>query len=175
MSRKHFGTDGVRGTVGRSPMTADFVLRLGYAAGKVLAGSSGARGERPAVLIGKDTRISGYMIEAALEAGFSAAGVDVLLCGPLPTPGVAYLTRALRLSAGVVISASHNPYADNGIKFFSGDGFKLPDAVELEIEAALESPMGCNESAHLGRARRVDDAGGATSSSASRPFRPSWT
>ncbi len=160
MSRKHFGTDGVRGTVGRAPMTADFVLRLGYAAGKVLAGSSGARGERPAVLIGKDTRISGYMIEAALQAGFSAAGVDVLLCGPLPTPGVAYLTRALRLSAGVVISASHNPYADNGIKFFSGDGFKLPDAVELEIEAALEAPMGCNESARLGRARRIDDAGG---------------
>ncbi|MGH8737445.1 MAG: phosphoglucosamine mutase [Burkholderiales bacterium] len=160
MSRKHFGTDGVRGTVGRPPMTADFVLRLGYAAGRVLAGSSGARGERPAVLIGKDTRISGYMIEAALEAGFSAAGVDVLLCGPLPTPGVAYLTRALRLSAGVVISASHNPYADNGIKFFSGDGFKLPDAVELEIESALESPMGCKESAQLGRARRVDDAGG---------------
>jgi phosphoglucosamine mutase len=160
VSRKHFGTDGVRGTVGRAPMTADFVLRLGYAAGKVLAGSSGSRGERPAVLIGKDTRISGYMIEAALEAGFSAAGVDVLLCGPLPTPGVAYLTRALRLSAGVVISASHNPYADNGIKFFSGDGFKLPDAVELEIEAALEAPMGCNESARLGRARRIDDAGG---------------
>ena len=161
MSRKHFGTDGVRGTVGRAPMTADFVLQLGYAAGKVLAGSgAAARGERPAVLIGKDTRISGYMIEAALEAGFSAAGVDVLLCGPLPTPGVAYLTRALRLSAGVVISASHNPYADNGIKFFSGDGFKLPDAVELEIEAALEAPMGCNESADLGRARRVDDAGG---------------
>jgi len=161
MSRKHFGTDGVRGTVGRAPMTADFVLRLGYAAGKVLAGSgAAARGERPAVLIGKDTRISGYMIEAALEAGFSAAGVDVLLCGPLPTPGVAYLTRALRLSAGVVISASHNPYADNGIKFFSGDGFKLPDAVELEIEAALEAPMGCNDSADLGRAQRVDDAGG---------------
>ena len=161
MSRKHFGTDGIRGTVGQTPMTADFVLRLGYAAGRVLAGSgAAARGERPAVLIGKDTRISGYMIEAALEAGFSAAGVDVLLCGPLPTPGVAYLTRALRLSAGVVISASHNPYADNGIKFFSGDGFKLPDAVEQEIEIALESPMGCNESAHLGRAQRVDDAGG---------------
>ena len=161
MSKRHFGTDGVRGTVGQAPMTADFVLRLGYAAGKVLAGSgTAARGERPAVLIGKDTRISGYMIEAALEAGFSAAGVDVLLCGPLPTPGVAYLTRALRLSAGVVISASHNPYADNGIKFFSGDGFKLPDAVEHEIENALESPMGCNESADLGRARRVDDAGG---------------
>jgi phosphoglucosamine mutase len=156
MSRKHFGTDGVRGTVGQSPMTPDFVLRLGYAAGKVLSGQS----KHPAVLIGKDTRISGYMVEAALEAGFSAAGVDVLLCGPLPTPGVAYLTRALRLSAGVVISASHNPYADNGIKFFSGDGFKLPDATEADIERQMEQPMGCNESAKLGRARRVDDAGG---------------
>ena len=161
MKRKHFGTDGVRGTVGRTPMTADFVLRLGYAAGKVLAARGGAQGaDRPTVLIGKDTRISGYMIEAALEAGFSAAGVDVLLCGPLPSPGVAYLTRALRLTVGVVISASHNPYADNGIKFFSGDGFKLADAIELEIERALEEPIGCNESAHLGRARRVDDAAG---------------
>ena len=158
--RKYFGTDGVRGTVGRSPMTPDLVLRLGYAAGKVLAGKVRGRGEHPAVLIGKDTRISGYMIEAALEAGFSAAGVDVLLCGPLPTPGVAYLTRALRLSAGVVISASHNPYADNGIKFFSGDGFKLPDALEAEIERMLDAPIGCNESAKLGRARRVDDAQG---------------
>jgi len=157
MSRKYFGTDGVRGTVGQSPMTPDFVLRLGYAAGKVLAGAAGGHS---AVLIGKDTRISGYMIEAALEAGFSAAGVDVLLCGPLPTPGVAYLTRALRLSAGVVISASHNPYADNGIKFFSRDGFKLPDAMEAEIERLLEQPIGCNESAKLGRARRVDDAQG---------------
>jgi len=160
VTRAWFGTDGVRGTVGEPPMTADFVLRLGYAAGKVLAGRESGGGERPGVLIGKDTRISGYMIEAALEAGFSAAGVDVLLCGPLPTPGVAYLTRALRLSAGVVISASHNPYADNGIKFFSSDGFKLPDAVETEIEQRLEQPMGCNASAHLGRARRVDDAGG---------------
>jgi phosphoglucosamine mutase len=156
MSRKYFGTDGVRGTVGQSPMTPDFVLRLGYAAGKVLAGKAA----HPAVLIGKDTRISGYMIEAALEAGFSAAGVDVLLCGPLPTPGVAYLARALRLSAGVVISASHNPYADNGIKFFSGDGYKLPDAVESDIERTLEAPIGCNESAKLGKARRVDDASG---------------
>jgi len=161
MSHKYFGTDGVRGTVGSSPMTADFVLRLGYAAGSVLTGGGvAAQGERPAVLIGKDTRISGYMLEAALEAGFSAAGVDVLLCGPLPTPGVAYLTRALRLTAGVVISASHNPYPDNGIKFFSGDGFKLPDAVETRIEQALELPMGCNEAAKLGRARRVDDAAG---------------
>jgi phosphoglucosamine mutase len=156
MTRRYFGTDGVRGTVGHAPMTPDFVLRLGYAAGKVLAGKA----SHPAVLIGKDTRISGYMIEAALEAGFSAAGVDVLLCGPLPTPGVAYLARALRLSAGVVISASHNPYADNGIKFFSGDGFKLPDAVEADIERALLSPIGCNESAKLGKARRVDDAAG---------------
>ncbi len=163
MSRKYFGTDGVRGTVGQSPMTPDFVLRLGYAAGSVLAAQridqrAQRRAERPSVLIGKDTRISGYMVEAALEAGFSAAGVDVLLCGPLPTPGVAYLTRALRLSAGVVISASHNPYADNGIKFFSRDGFKLPDAVEAEIEHRLEQPIGCNESAKLGRAQRVDDA-----------------
>ena len=157
MSRSHFGTDGIRGTVGAAPMTPEFVLRLGYAAGKVLAGRDG---EHPAVLIGKDTRISGYMVEAALEAGLSAAGIDVLLCGPLPTPGVAYLTRALRLSAGVVISASHNPYPDNGIKFFSGDGYKLPDAVEAEIERALGSPMGCNEAARLGRARRIDDAQG---------------
>ena len=161
MSRRYFGTDGVRGTVGSSPMTADFVLRLGYAAGRVLAARHhGRKTDRPAVLVGKDTRVSGYMIEAALEAGFSAAGVDVLLCGPLSTPGIAYLTRALRLAAGVVISASHNPYPDNGIKFFSGDGFKLPDATEQEIERELESPMGCNNAAQLGRARRVDDAQG---------------
>jgi phosphoglucosamine mutase len=154
--RKHFGTDGVRGTVGHSPMTPDFVLRLGYAAGKVLSGQE----EHPSVLIGKDTRISGYMIEAALEAGFSAAGVDVHMCGPMPTPAVAYLTRALRLSAGVVISASHNPYPDNGIKFFSGDGFKLPDETEARIEAEMERPMGCNEAAKLGKVWRVDDAPG---------------
>jgi phosphoglucosamine mutase len=161
MSRRYFGTDGVRGRVGEAPMTADFALRLGYATGTVLAARGAVAGsERPAVLIGKDTRISGYMIEAALEAGFSAAGVDVLLCGPLPTPGVAYLTRALRLTAGVVISASHNRYADNGIKIFSGDGFKLPDVIESEIERALEAPVGCNDSARLGRARRIDDAGG---------------
>jgi phosphoglucosamine mutase len=167
--RKHFGTDGVRGTVGQHPMTPDFILRLGYAAGRAMVARRAGlqaeqradlRAERPSVLIGKDTRISGYMVEAALEAGFSAAGVDVLLCGPLPTPGVAYLTRALRLSAGVVISASHNPYADNGIKFFSRDGFKQPDAVEAEIERLLDEPIGCNESAHLGRARRIDDAQG---------------
>lgn len=161
MSRRYFGTDGIRGTVGTAPMTADFVLRLGYAAGKVLTEKGDAvAGHRPTVLIGKDTRISGYMMEAALEAGFSAAGVDVLLCGPIPTPGVAYLTRALRLAAGVVISASHNPYADNGIKFFSGDGFKLAPEVESGIERALDESMGCNEAAHLGRARRLNDAGG---------------
>lgn len=161
MSRKYFGTDGVRGTVGEAPMTADFVLRLGYAAGKVLVERRmGPSTVRPAVLIGKDTRISGYMLEAALEAGFSAAGVDVLLCGPLPTPGVAYLTRALRLMAGVVISASHNAYPDNGIKFFSSDGFKLPDDFEAEMEKALEFTMGCNSAAQLGRAKRIDDASG---------------
>jgi phosphoglucosamine mutase len=156
MTRKYFGTDGVRGTVGQSPMTPDFVMRLGYAAGKVLSGHS----QHPAVLIGKDTRISGYMIESALEAGFSAAGVDVHMCGPIPTPAVAYLTRAIRVSAGVVISASHNPYADNGIKFFSGDGFKLPDEIEASIEAEMEKPMRCNESSQLGKVRRREDAGG---------------
>jgi phosphoglucosamine mutase len=155
MSRKYFGTDGVRGTVGESPMTPDFVMRLGYAAGKVLAGQE----SHPAVLIGKDTRISGYMVESALEAGFSAAGVDVHMTGPVPTPAVAYLTRALRLSAGVVISASHNPYQDNGIKFFSGDGFKLPDQIEAAIEARMEQAMGCNPAAKLGKVRRREDAG----------------
>jgi len=150
MTRKYFGTDGVRGTVGIAPITPDFVMRLGYAAGTVLTGSES--GSKPVVLIGKDTRISGYMLEAALEAGLSAAGVDVMLAGPMPTPAIAYLTRALRLSAGVVISASHNLYADNGIKFFSASGNKLPDAVELQIEAALESPMGCVASDKLGAA-----------------------
>ena len=135
MSRRYFGTDGVRGKVGKSPITPDFVLRLGPAAGRTIRHRSGT--SRPTVLIGKDTRISGYMLEAALEAGFSSAGVDVLLCGPIPTPAVAYLTRALRLDAGVVISASHNPYDDNGIKFFSQTGHKLPDAVEDEIEAMV--------------------------------------
>lgn len=157
MGRRYFGTDGVRGRVGESPITPDFVMRLGYAAGRVLA-QSGA--SRPSVLIGKDTRISGYMLEAALESGLAAAGVDVLLSGPLPTPGVSYLTRALRLSAGVVISASHNPYDDNGIKFFAGDGSKLPDAVEERIEATIDAPMGCVRSEQLGRARRIDDAPG---------------
>jgi len=160
MARKYFGTDGVRGRVGQAPITPDFIMRLGYAAGSALVARDGQGGERPAVLIGKDTRISGYMLEAALEAGFSAAGVDVMLCGPMPTPAVAYLTRALRLQAGVVISASHNPYDDNGIKFFSARGTKLPDAVELDIEARLEQPMTCMDSARLGKARRVDDAAG---------------
>ena len=157
MGRKYFGTDGVRGRVGEAPITPEFVMRLGYAAGRVLAQRTGPR---PAVLIGKDTRISGYLLEAALEAGFSAAGVDVLLSGPLPTPAVAYLTRALRLSAGVVISASHNPYDDNGIKFFSFDGNKLPDETEARIETALEEPMGCVRSELFGRAKRIEDAAG---------------
>lgn len=159
MTRKYFGTDGVRGRVGTAPITSDFVMRLGYAAGSVLAKAESSGG-RPVVLIGKDTRISGYMLEAALEAGFAAAGVDVMLAGPMPTPAIAYLTRALRLAAGVVISASHNPYEDNGIKFFSASGNKLPDAVELEIEAALDTPMQCVESEKLGRAKRLDDARG---------------
>jgi phosphoglucosamine mutase len=158
MSRKYFGTDGVRGTVGKDPITPDFVLKLGQAAGRVLGRASG--GKRATVLIGKDTRVSGYMLEAALEAGFSSAGVDVVLCGPLPTPAVAYLTRAQRLSAGVVISASHNPYQDNGIKFFSGDGKKLPDEVEARIEAEFDAPFACVESRLLGKARRLEDAGG---------------
>ncbi|RPJ47689.1 MAG: phosphoglucosamine mutase [Betaproteobacteria bacterium] len=159
MSRKYFGTDGVRGTVGDAPITPDFVMHLGYAAGKVLARKAGG-GERPAVLIGKDTRVSGYMLESALEAGLSAAGVDVLLVGPMPTPGVAYLTRALRLSAGIVISASHNPHQDNGIKFFSATGSKLADATETAIEAVLDKPLHCMSSARLGKARRIEDAAG---------------
>jgi len=157
MKRKYFGTDGVRGKVGAMPITPDFVLKLGYAAGRVLA-RAGARNSRPAVLIGKDTRVSGYMLESALESGLAAAGVDVLLVGPMPTPAVAHLTRTLKLSAGIVISASHNPYDDNGIKFFSGDGFKLPDATETAIERGLERPLGCAPPARIGKARRVDDA-----------------
>jgi phosphoglucosamine mutase len=160
MSRKYFGTDGVRGKVGEHPITPQFVMHLGYAAGKVLAKSEHTQGERPGVLIGKDTRISGYMLESALEAGLIAAGIDVYLAGPVPTPAVAYLTRALRLQAGVVISASHNPFEDNGIKFFSGSGEKLPDAVETAIEAALDEPMQTNSSGNLGRAKRIDDAVG---------------
>jgi phosphoglucosamine mutase len=157
--KKYFGTDGIRGEVGKAPIIPDFILRLGYAAGSVLKQAAPA-GERCTVLIGKDTRVSGYLLEAALEAGFSAAGVDVMLCGPMPTPGVAYLTKALRLSAGVVISASHNPYQDNGIKFFSPEGDKLSDASELAIEAALDQPLGCVSSKYLGKAFRLDDATG---------------
>jgi len=161
MSKKYFGTDGVRGEVGKPPMTPDFVMRLGYVTGQVLATEATVT-QHPAVLIGKDTRLSGYMFEAALEAGFSAAGVDVSLVGPLPTPGVAYLTRTLRLQAGVVISASHNPFGDNGIKFFSASGTKLPDAVEHTIEAALsegaDKPIVC--ASQQGHVHRIDDATG---------------
>jgi len=155
MSRKYFGTDGVRGTVGQSPMTPDFALKLGWAAGRVLGKAPGAR-----VLIGKDTRRSGYMFESALESGFAAAGIETDLLGPLPTPGVAYLTRALRCQAGVVISASHNPHHDNGVKFFGADGGKLSDAIEAEIESQLEESMTCVAPDLLGRARRIDDAQG---------------
>ena len=157
--RKYFGTDGVRGKVGVAPITPELVMHLGYAAGVVLARRRETT-ERPAVLIGKDTRVSGYMLESALEAGLSAAGVDVLLVGPMPTAAIAYLTRALRLAAGIVISASHNPYDDNGIKFFSSDGAKLPDQVEDAIEHELGRPLKCMTSARLGKARRIDDAAG---------------
>jgi len=156
MTRTYFGTDGIRGTVGQAPITPDFMLRLGHAVGRVLKATEA----RPTVLIGKDTRISGYMIESALEAGFASAGVDVLLTGPLPTPGVAYMTRALRLSLGVVISASHNPFGDNGIKFFSARGEKLPDAWEQQVEAALQQAPQWVDSANLGKAKRIDDARG---------------
>ncbi|MBI3383258.1 MAG: phosphoglucosamine mutase [Aquabacterium sp.] len=156
MARQYFGTDGIRGTVGQAPITPDFVLRLGHAVGQVLRRTE----KRPTVLIGKDTRISGYMLESALEAGFASAGVDVLLTGPLPTPGVAYLTRALRLNLGVVISASHNPFADNGIKFFSAKGEKLPDEWELAVEAALNDAPNWVDSPNLGKARRLNDARG---------------
>lgn len=161
MSKQYFGTDGIRGRVGESVITPEFVMKLGYAAGRVLANHEHLpMGKRPTVLIGKDTRISGYMLEASLEAGLSAAGVDVLLTGPMPTPAVAYLTRALRAQAGIVISASHNPYDDNGIKFFSAQGTKLPDDIEYAIEAELAKPMQVMASAHLGKAKRVDDAAG---------------
>jgi phosphoglucosamine mutase len=162
MTRRYFGTDGVRGRVGEAPITPDFVMRLGYAAGRVLASHEGHqhKGTRPTVLIGKDTRISGYMLEAALESGLAAAGVDVMLTGPMPTPAVAYLTRALRAQIGIVITASHNPFEDNGIKFFSAQGTKLPDEVEREIEVELDKPMQVVASAQLGKARRIDDAAG---------------
>jgi phosphoglucosamine mutase len=156
MKRKYFGTDGIRGTVGQAPITPDFVLRLAHAVGRVLKKSEA----RPTVLIGKDTRISGYMLESALESGFNSAGVDVVLLGPLPTPGVAYLTRTLRASLGVVISASHNPFADNGIKFFSAKGTKLSDAWETDVEAALGEDPVWADSANLGKTRRLDDAAG---------------
>jgi len=156
MTRRYFGTDGIRGTVGLPPITADFCLRLAHSVGRVLKRSEA----RPTVLIGKDTRISGYMLESALESGFNSAGVDVVLLGPLPTPGVAYLTRALRADLGVVISASHNPFDDNGIKFFSAQGTKLPDAWEEEVEAVLATDPVWVESAALGRSRRLDDAAG---------------
>jgi phosphoglucosamine mutase len=156
MSRQYFGTDGIRGTVGRPPITPDFVLRLGHAVGRVLKRHE----PHPVVLIGKDTRISGYMLESALESGLNSAGAGVVLLGPVPTPAVAYLTRAQRASLGAVISASHNAYPDNGIKFFSAHGTKLPDAWEREVEAALAEPPQWVESAALGRARRLDDAAG---------------
>ena len=153
MSRKFFGTDGIRGRVGQAPMTADFIMKLGWAAGKVL----GKQG-RGHVVIGKDTRISGYIFEASLEAGLAAAGLDVTLMGPMPTPAVAYMTQAQRATAGVVISASHNPYYDDGVKFFSGDGYKLPDAVEHEIEDMMEQPMVMVESKDLGKVYRMEDS-----------------
>jgi phosphoglucosamine mutase len=159
--RSYFGTDGVRGRVGEAPITPDIVMKLGWAAGRTLTHSDlTRRGDRPGVLIGKDTRISGYLLEAALEAGLSAAGVDVHMCGPLPTPGIAYLTRALRLSAGIVISASHNPFDDNGIKFFSAAGTKLPDDVEARIEQGMDDPLTCVSSAALGKVWRIGDAAG---------------
>lgn len=158
--RRYFGTDGIRGKVGEAPLTPDFLLRLGWAAGRELVAEVAPDEERPRVLIGKDTRLSGYMFESALEAGFAAAGVDVLLVGPMPTPAIAYLARTFRAAAGVVISASHNPFDDNGVKFFSGDGRKLPDAVEAGIEARLEQGMTCVAPAALGRARRLESAPG---------------
>ncbi|TXT35810.1 MAG: phosphoglucosamine mutase, partial [Comamonadaceae bacterium] len=156
MTRQFFGTDGIRGTVGQSPITADFVLKLAHAVGRVLKRTEA----KPTVLIGKDTRISGYMLESALESGFNSAGVDVVLLGPLPTPGVAYLTRAQRASLGVVISASHNPFEDNGIKFFSAQGTKLPDVWEQDVETTLLEPPVWVDSVNLGKSRRLDDAAG---------------
>ena len=155
MARKYFGTDGIRGRVGEGHINPEFVLKLGWAAGRVLSGGNGGK-----VLIGKDTRISGYMFEAALEAGLAAAGVNIRMLGPMPTPGIAYLTRTLHASAGIVISASHNPHEDNGIKFFSADGNKLPDRVEELIEAEIDKPMTTVSSAELGKAKRIDDARG---------------
>ncbi|MCW8921128.1 MAG: phosphoglucosamine mutase, partial [Sedimenticola sp.] len=155
MKRKYFGTDGIRGRVGEGKITPEFVMRLGWAAGRVLGNGKGSK-----VLIGKDTRISGYLFESALEAGLVAAGVDIHLLGPMPTPGIAYLTRTLHAQAGIVISASHNPHCDNGIKFFSSEGKKLPDEVELAIERELDKPMTTVASEYLGKAYRVSDAPG---------------
>src|SRR5690554_3042431 len=152
---KYFGTDGIRGHVGESPITPEFVLKLGWAAGKIFAAQGNTK-----VLIGKDTRISGYMLESALEAGFAAAGVNVEFLGPMPTPGIAYITSTFRAAAGIVISASHNPYYDNGIKFFSDVGFKLSDEVEAAIEEMIDQPMDCVASEKLGRASRIYDAAG---------------
>lgn len=155
MARKYFGTDGIRGRVGQSPMTVDFVMKLGWAAGKVLSQS-----EHGQIVIGKDTRISGYMFESALEAGLAAAGLDVMLLGPMPTPAIAYITQAQRAAAGIVISASHNPYHDDGVKFFNGDGFKLPDSTEEAIEAMLDQPLQMVEPQNIGKATRMEDAKG---------------
>ncbi len=157
MGRKFFGTDGIRGRVGTHPITADFILKLGWAAGKVFSEQTEGR---KLIVVGKDTRVSGYMFESALEAGLIAAGVDVALLGPMPTPAIAYLTRTFRAQAGIVISASHNPYYDNGIKFFGGDGFKLPDDIEESIEKYLQNPIVTEDSSKLGKAHRVDDAAG---------------
>ncbi|MEQ4515299.1 MAG: phosphoglucosamine mutase, partial [Pantoea agglomerans] len=154
-NRKYFGTDGIRGKVGEAPITPDFVLKLGWAAGKVLARHGSKK-----IIIGKDTRISGYMLESALEAGLAAAGLTAAFTGPMPTPAIAYLTRTFRAEAGIVISASHNPFDDNGIKFFSSEGTKLPDDVEEAIELEMEKPITCVESAQLGRASRIVDAAG---------------
>lgn len=162
MDKKYFGTDGIRGRVGEFPITPEFIMHLGYSAGKILAASDWhlAKNNRPTVLIGKDTRVSGYMLESALEAGFSAAGVDVLLSGPLPTSALAYLTRALRLQAGIVISASHNLFEDNGVKFFSSEGTKLSDDIEIKIESELNNPIQTQPSAKLGKVQRLKDASG---------------
>jgi len=155
MSRQYFGTDGIRGRVGEPPMTVDFIMKLGWAAGKVLAQTN--RGQ---VVIGKDTRISGYMFESALEAGLAAAGLDVLLLGPMPTPAIAYITKSQRASAGIVISASHNPYHDDGVKFFNGDGYKLPDSTEQAIEDMLAQPLVMVQPEQIGKASRMEDAKG---------------
>ena len=160
MSRTYFGTDGIRGRVGQSPITPDFVMRLAHAVGRVLKSQQDAGAPNPKVLIGKDTRISGYMLESAMESGFNSAGVDVVLLGPIPTPAVAYLTRAQRAALGVVISASHNPFEDNGIKFFSALGAKLPDTWEQAVEAALKEEPRWASSADLGKSKRLDDAAG---------------